>query len=123
LKRSSMVGTYRGFWGGVAGYIEDLESPYDAAIKEIRQEVGLSLDSLELVRSADPLEISDTYEGRRYDWLVFPFLFHISGKETICVNWEHEEHRWITPREARAFKTVPGFDSVLSVLFGEHDIL
>ena len=36
LKRSNQVGTYRGLWGGVAGYVEELEDPYDTALKEIQ---------------------------------------------------------------------------------------
>jgi 8-oxo-dGTP pyrophosphatase MutT (NUDIX family) len=123
FKRSNQVGTYRGLWGGVAGYVEELEDPYDTAIKEIRQEAGVDVDALELVRKGDPIEISDTYEGRRYNWIVYPFLFHVQTKELVHIDWEHEEYRWVYPSEVRKLETVPGMDEVITQLLGTMDIL
>jgi 8-oxo-dGTP pyrophosphatase MutT (NUDIX family) len=123
FKRSNLVGTYRGLWGGVAGYVEELEDPYDTAVKEIRQETGISLDALKLVRKGEPIEFSDTYDGRRYDWIVYPFLFHIRSKELVRIDWEHEEYRWVTPSELKKFDTVPGLDEVVAQLLGAGDTI
>ena len=123
LKRSNLVGTYRGLWGGVAGYVEELEDPYDTAIKEIQQEAGIALDSLELVRKGNPIEFSDTYDGKRYNWIVYPFLFHIQAKEFVRIDWEHEEYRWVHPSEVKKLDTVPGLGDVVRELFGTTDIL
>ena len=123
FKRSNLVGTYRGLWGGVAGYVEELEDPYDTAVKEIRQETGIDLDDLELVRKGDPIEFSDTYDGRRYDWIVYPFLFHIESKELVQIDWEHEEYRWVSPSELKKFDIVPGLDEVVAQLLGASDII
>jgi 8-oxo-dGTP pyrophosphatase MutT (NUDIX family) len=123
LKRSNLVRTYRGLWGGVAGYVEELEDPYDTAIKEISEEVGISLDALTLVKKGNPLEISDTYEGRRYDWIVYPFLFHVEDKELVRIDWEHVEYRWMFPSEVKKLDTVPGLDEVVAQLIGITDIL
>jgi 8-oxo-dGTP pyrophosphatase MutT (NUDIX family) len=123
LKRSNLVGTYRGLWGGVAGYVEELEEPYDTAIKEIRKEAGIDADAVELVRKGDPIEISDTYDGRRYNWIVYPFLFHIQSKELVQIDWEHEEYRWVHPSEIKKLDTVPGLDDVVAQLLGTTDIL
>lgn len=123
LKRSNQVATYRGLWGGVAGYVEELEDPYDTAIKEIRQEAGIDADSVELVRKGNPIEFSDTYEGRRYNWIVYPFLFHIQSKELIRTDWEHEDYRWVHLSEIKKLDTVPGLDEVIRQLFGTTDIL
>jgi 8-oxo-dGTP pyrophosphatase MutT (NUDIX family) len=123
FKRSNLVGTYRGLWGGVAGYVEELEDPYDTAIKEIQQEAGIGVAALELVRKGEPIEFSDTYDGRRYDWIVYPFLFHIGLKEQVRVDWEHEEYRWVSPSELKKFDTVPGLDEVVAQLLGATDII
>jgi 8-oxo-dGTP pyrophosphatase MutT (NUDIX family) len=123
FKRSNLVGTYRGLWGGVAGYVEELEDPYDTAVKEIRQETGIDLDDLELVRKGSPIEFSDTYDGRRYDWIVYPFLFHIESKELVQIDWEHEEYRWVSPSELKKFDIVPGLDEVVAQLLGTSDII
>jgi 8-oxo-dGTP pyrophosphatase MutT (NUDIX family) len=123
LKRSNLVGTYRGLWGGVAGYVEELEEPYDTAVKEIREEAGIDADAVELVRKGDPIEFSDTYDGRRYNWIVYPFLFHIQSKELVQIDWEHEEYRWVHPSEVKKLDTVPGLDDVIAQLLGTTDIL
>jgi 8-oxo-dGTP pyrophosphatase MutT (NUDIX family) len=123
FKRSNLVGTYRGLWGGVAGYVEKLEDPYDTAVKEIRQEVGIGIDALKLVRKGEPIEFSDTYNGRKYDWIVHPFLFHVRAKEIVRIDWEHEEYRWVTPSELKIFDTVPGLDEVVAHLLGAGDIV
>jgi 8-oxo-dGTP diphosphatase len=123
FKRSNLVGTYRGLWGGVAGYVEELEAPYDTAVKEIRQETGIDLDALELVRKGDPLEFSDTYDGKRYDWIVYPFLFHVINKELVHIDWEHEEYQWVYPSEIKKLDTVPGLDEVVRKLLGTSGIL
>jgi 8-oxo-dGTP diphosphatase len=123
LKRSNQVGTYRGLWGGVAGYVEEFEDPYDTALKEIREEAGVDLVDVELVRKGTPLEFSDTYEGKQYNWIVYPFLFHLQSKELVHTDWEHEEYRWVHPSEVKRLDTVPGLDEVVKELLGSTDIL
>jgi 8-oxo-dGTP diphosphatase len=123
LKRSNQVGTYRGLWGGVAGYVEEFEDPYDTALKELREEAGVDLADVELVRKGTPLEFSDTYEGKQYNWIVYPFLFHLQSKELVHTDWEHEEYRWVHPSEVKRLDTVPGLDEVVKELLGSTDIL
>lgn len=82
LKRSNRVRTYKGLWGGVAGYIEKNEEPYDTALKEIREEAGLEKEDVTLVKQLEIVKFTDFYEGVRYDWEVFPFLFK-TGKKRV----------------------------------------
>jgi len=123
LKRSNLVSTYRGLWGGVAGYVEEYEDPYDTALKEISEEAGIDPESVMLVKQGDPVEFSDTYEGKRYDWVVYPFLFHADDKSLVRIDWEHEEYRWVLPSEVRKLDTVPGLEEVIMHLLGTTDIL
>jgi 8-oxo-dGTP diphosphatase len=116
LKRSNRVGTYQGLWGGVAGYVEEQEDPYDTALKEILEETGLDIDMLTLVKKGPPLEISDTYKGKRYDWIVYPFLFHIKDKNHVRIDWEHEKYQWIHPLEVKKINTVPDLEKVIALL-------
>ena len=50
LKRSEKVRTYKGMWGGVAGYIEEDEDPYETAIKEIREEVWIKKNNVRFIK-------------------------------------------------------------------------
>jgi len=59
LRRSQRVGTYRGRWAGVSGYVEEGNTPYVQALKEMREETGLSEQDVQLVKEGKPLEVID----------------------------------------------------------------
>ena len=59
FKRSSKVGTYRGHWAGVSGYLES-EDPLQQAYTEIAEEVGLSKQDVTLLKSGKPLRLLTT---------------------------------------------------------------
>jgi len=116
LKRSDRVRTYKGLWGVVAGYIEENEDPYEAAIKEIREEVGIKEEDASLIKQSEPIEFTDFYKGEKYDWKIFPFLFKIEKKDKINIDWEHLEYRWISPSEIEKYDTVPHLKEIVSEL-------
>lgn len=118
LKRSNKVKTYKGLWGGIAGYVEEKEEPYETAIKEIKEEVGIKKEDISFIKQLDPIVFTDYYEQKRYDWEIFVFLFKIRKKSKIIIDWEHTEYRWIPPLEIIKYKTVPHLkDVVFKLLF------
>jgi 8-oxo-dGTP pyrophosphatase MutT (NUDIX family) len=100
LKRSSKVGSYPNKWAGISGYIEGDENPYHRALKEIREEVGLNEDDLELLVEGSVIRVRDG------PWVVHPFLFRVKDAE-IKLDWEHVDYRWIDPLEIVEYDTVP----------------
>jgi len=114
LRRSRMVKTYKGLWGGVAGYIEENEKPYETALKEIREEVGIEKKNAALIREIEPFEFDDFHDERKYDWFIHPFLFKIKVVEKLKIDWEHSEYKWIDPSEIENFDTVPYFKDIVS---------
>jgi 8-oxo-dGTP pyrophosphatase MutT (NUDIX family) len=117
LKRSNKVKTYKGMWGGVAGYIEEHEEPYETALKEIREEVGLETSDIELLKKIDPISFIDYYEEEKYDWKIFPFLFRVRQGVKIKIDWENTEYSWIDPLQIKNFNTVPHLKEIVSELF------
>ena len=113
LKRSDKVRTYKGYWGGIAGYIEEGEKPIDTAFKEIREETGLTDKDVELIKTLNPIEFTDFYEEEKYDWKVYPFLFRIRKENKIRIDWEHISYKWIKPSDIDKFKTVPRLREVV----------
>jgi predicted aconitase with swiveling domain/8-oxo-dGTP pyrophosphatase MutT (NUDIX family) len=109
LKRSQKVGTNRGKWAGVSGYVEAGESPDQAAPREIREE--LSINDFVLLDKAGPITIRE--EG--HIWTIHPFLFR-TNSEDVVTDWEHTDHRWVLPSEVKDYDTVPGFDRLLAKL-------
>jgi 8-oxo-dGTP diphosphatase len=111
MRRSEKVGTYRGKWGGVAGYLED--EPLKQAFKEIEEETGLKKEDVELIKKGKPIEVIDENLGRK--WIVHPFLFYAKNPQ-IRIDWEHTEVKWINPDEMADLPTVPGlYDAWKSV--------
>lgn len=105
LKRSDKVGTYRGRWAGVSGFVETAD-PLDQAWIELGEEVGISRDDATLERVGEPLLVSDNDAKRRY--LVHPFRFSMSAHTEPRLDWEHVALLWVFPDEIESMATVPG---------------
>jgi hypothetical protein len=117
LKRSDKVNTYKGLWGGVAGYVEEHEEPYETALKEIKEEVGIEKKDVSLVRKCDTFAFTDYYEGKKYEWTIYPFLFRMEKKNKIKIDWEHSKYKWISPLEIGRYDTVPHLKDIVFKLF------
>ena len=117
LRRSARVGTYRGRWAAVAGYLEPGETPETQAWTEIREEIGLSADDAALEASVEPVVIEDAALGRR--WVVHPFRFATSHPDLVRLDWEHEACEWVQPAEIGRRETVPGLAAVWERVSGQ----
>lgn len=114
LKRSNKVKTMKSKWAGISGYIEQ-ETPIKRALKEIEEETGLRNENVKLRRIGEPFEAVDT-STPELTWIVHPFLFS-SNTDQVRIDWEHEEYKWIYPKEINNYETVPrledGLDRIL----------
>lgn len=114
LRRSARVGTYRGKWAAVSGYLE--REPREQALTELREETGLGPQDLDFLREGPPLDVDDADTGRA--WRVHPFLAEVKNPGTIRLDWEHLEMRWIHPGEMSSLETVPGLEAALRRVAG-----
>jgi 8-oxo-dGTP diphosphatase len=103
LRRSGEVGSYRGSWAGVSGYIESTAD--EQALTEIEEETGLARGEVELLKRGKPLAVED--EGLGIRWVVHPYLFRIKDRDKIRIDCEHKEARWIKPEDIEHYQTVP----------------
>jgi 8-oxo-dGTP pyrophosphatase MutT (NUDIX family) len=117
LKRSDNVRTYKRLWGGVGGYVEKNENPYETALKEIKEEVGVEHECINLVKKCDPVQFTDVYDHKTYDWKIYPFLFSLKKKVHIKIDWEHSEFRWISPFEIKKYNTVPHLKEIIEKIY------
>jgi len=104
LERSEKVGSFRGHWAGVSGYVE-ASTPLDQALQEILEETGLGTDDVELVAPGFPVLARD---GSRV-FVVHPFRFRALRTE-IQLDCEHNRAEWVEPAELRRRRTVPKLD-------------
>jgi len=113
LRRSEQVGSYQGRWAGVSGYID--KTADEQALIEIKEEASLCEEDLRLIRKGKPLSIKDDELGIR--WMVHPYLFHVSDRTKIKIDWEHKEMKWIDPKDIDSYQTVPRLKETLARVY------
>lgn len=104
LRRSARVGSFRGRWAGVSGYLEE-PTPLDQAHREVLEETGIASSRLALLREGATVLARD---GARI-FVVHPFLFRVEPAE-VRLDWEHTESEWVDPGEIALRETVPKLD-------------
>ena len=113
VQRSGRVGSYRGHWSAISGYLEDA-TPLAQACREIREETGLPDEEVHLVAEGEPISISAPELNSL--WEVHPFLFEIDDPQHIRLDWENVEFRWIAPEEIKHYLTVPKLEEALQAV-------
>lgn len=104
LQRSDQVGSYRGCWGGVSGYLEDA-TPLAQALREIHEETGLDAGDVRLSAQAAPLEVTAPELNKL--WVVHPFLFDLTASPSVRLDWESMRCQWLEPERIGELDTVP----------------
>ncbi len=109
VRRSEDVGSFRGRWSAISGYLEAREDPKDRARREVREETRLR--GLVLRAAGSPLLAR--HESTIY--VVHPFLFDVPTRR-VRLDWENVDARWIRPEDLRRYKTVPRLSDVIASL-------
>jgi len=110
VRRSTRVGSYRGRWSAVSGYLEEA-APLAQALREIAEETGLAAPQVELRAAAPPLQVPAP--ELHTVWVVHPFLFEVSAPDAVRLDWENQELRWVSPAELAELETVPALREAL----------
>src|SRR3989339_167588 len=98
------------------GKINQNENPYEGAVREIKEEVGIDIKNLKL--EAVILEKTD-----EKDLPVNWFIFHFSAdydKGEIIVN-EEGEALLLTPEEIKSSDLFPSVKSIIDNILNSHD--
>lgn len=109
VQRSHRVGSFRGRWSAISGYLEGGEDPAYRARQEIREETG--------IRGARLRTIGRRVIGRDKTtaYIVHPFLFDVP-KRAVRLDWENVDARWIRPADIEAFDTVPRLKEAMTTV-------
>lgn len=101
--------TLVGEWCQVAGGIEDGENAWEAALREVKEETGLTCDRL---YSADICE--QFYEPDREAISILPvFVGFVAVDAEVVINHEHSDFRWVSFDVARSMVPFAGQRHVL----------
>jgi len=91
LRRSG--GRFEGQWWPVAGTRKAPEDPIQCALRELREETGLTPTALYQTHITAPVE------GGGY---LRIFVAPVAASAIVRINWEHDAHRWCSIKEAHA---------------------
>jgi 8-oxo-dGTP pyrophosphatase MutT (NUDIX family) len=110
--RRAAGGRCPGSWEAVHGHIEEGETPFEAALREVREETGL-----EAVRLYNLSRVETFYMHRRDEVALVPvFAAFVPAEGLVRLGEEHDAFEWLPvaaareryawPRERRALEDV-----------------
>lgn len=111
LKRSDRVGNYKGRWNVVAGYFDELKSPEEKALEELKEETGINSDQILKIKSFPHFKLIDNEIDKVF--YTFPVLVLLDKKPEIKLDWEHTEFKWVDLNNLNKFETVYGLGEIL----------
>jgi ADP-ribose pyrophosphatase YjhB (NUDIX family) len=94
----------RGHWDLPGGFLDETEHPVDGLRREFREETGLEIEPVELMR----IDI-EPYAGRH----VFSVTYVVRGEGEPRPADDVDELRWFAPDELPEEMAFPGQDDVL----------
>ncbi|MBI4093089.1 MAG: alpha/beta fold hydrolase [Candidatus Kerfeldbacteria bacterium] len=113
MKRSQLVGYYRGRWGVIGGHLHKGATPLEQAYAELREETGLRRSDLKLIRVGKTVRIVDSEKGKV--WLSTSFLFE-SKMQRVKLDWEHTAFKWVPVKSFPFKRSYPGIEKQFKAL-------
>ena len=109
LKRPDNSHSYPGRWSLCAGKIEKGEAPEQTAVREIKEETGIT--DVVLKGSLPPVTVRE----EKVVWKVYPFIFD-AGDAVPVLNHENEAYKLVTFEEMASLNLVDKTPDVVSEL-------
>ncbi len=104
LKRAATEEVYPGLWQPITGRMHEGEKAWEAAIREIKEETGLSPESFWVVPNVNSFynPVKDTAS------LIPVFAAKVAEDAEVVLSAEHDDYMWTTLEEALPLLAWPG---------------
>ena len=97
-------------WSFCSGFVKEFEPAEKSVLREIKEETGLSC---KITKTGKVVEVLDRRNAKR--WIVACYLCKAkTTKVKLCS--ENIDFRWVTLKELKNYKFVPGLTKDLDVL-------
>jgi 8-oxo-dGTP pyrophosphatase MutT (NUDIX family) len=100
-------------WETVHGRMEEGEEPEDAAVREVREETGLSIEHLYNV-TVQPFFLHTTHTVQ----MAVVFAAFVAEPAEVKTGIEHQAHEWLSPSTALARFVWPRERAALGEIMG-----
>ena len=98
------------------GKVDQDENPYDGAVREIKEEIGINIKNVKL--ESVVLELTDE-EGLPANWLIFNFSADYDSGE--IKNTEEGEIVYLTVEEIKSADLFPSVKSIIDNILNPND--
>ena len=100
-------------WGVPAGKVDSNEDIYEATLREIREETGVSLGKEQLTHGH---KLFVRYPG--YDFFYHIFHAALAERPVISISSnEHKTYTWVTPQEALGMNLIQDEDACINLFY------
>ncbi|MGM7681181.1 NUDIX hydrolase [Cytobacillus sp. Hm23] len=107
LKRDTAV--LQDVWCYIGGSIEEGEKAWEAALREIQEETGITCNSLYTSNLFDQIY---SPQGN-YIYIAPVFIGYVDETQKVSLNYEHSDYKWVSFKEAFETVSLPGNEEVL----------
>lgn len=103
LQRANYMKNFRGMWGVVGGSIEKEETPEEAALREVKEETGMSKEN-------EDIDYVKQIGKIKHDDGSISYLFQVWTVEIpeVKLSKEHQRYKWISNTDQIKGKWMPG---------------
>lgn len=95
------------------GHVEPNEDMTYAASRELSEETGISYP----VDEFKTINVKYNYGYSKIVWIA-----HVNSNK-VCLNWEHDDYRWINEQDAFVIHLVPGLGVTIKALHGHGYVI
>jgi 8-oxo-dGTP diphosphatase len=116
MQRASTADYAPGLWEDLTGRMKQFEEPEDALRREVREETGLEIEVVK------PIKVFHLYRGERTaeNELVGIVFWCTTQSDRVTLSHEHQDYRWVQPREALEIVSDPGIRYDIEAFIAER---
>ena len=100
-----LVRDLQGFWAGVGGWIDAAETPEEAIVREVREELGVGAEVVRHLRPFIAWHVAQLHDP--VSFLLFPHQVKLTSQEFILDPAEVMDIAWAEPGKLDEYQMLP----------------